>query len=312
MPLLRVTSGYPQRARATVARDRSTRPSRYGGRCFSAASALPLHEGLTRPRRFLTLVEAAMRRPQRVAALMVLLLRTPSESVFVSGSPTGVAIRAFFDRRAFGIFPKNRLCRGVLVLPHQPSEYLRGRRRQALRTNLRRAANAGITCEVMASSSHALSEAIEVLNQRRRRAGLRDGDIRYLQSLFTRPEITLVTARDESGRPLAMGATVIDDAVCLIEWAASNTHEARWALHQHLVEVLIARGVRYLLATGGGTFGALGFEASAQHYQHLLGYELRHLSPHPTMRQANGAAHTRARTAASDPAQPASSSPSPR
>jgi hypothetical protein len=90
--------------------------------------------------------------------------------------------------------------------------------------------------------------------------------------------MTLLTARNEDGQALAVALVVIDDSVCLIQWAASTSHEARWALHHHLVELLIARGVRYLLAAGGGTFGALGFETPVQHYQHLLGYELRHLT----------------------------------
>ena len=41
----------------------------------------------------------------------------------------------------------------------------------------------------------------------------------------------------------------------------------------------------YLLADGGGPFGALGFATSVQHYQHLLGYELRHLVPLGTRRR---------------------------
>jgi hypothetical protein len=88
-----------------------------------------------------------------------------------------------------------------------------------------------------------------------------------------------MVARDEHGRPLAYAAAIIDDTVCLIGSALATCHEARWALHDHLVRILIARRVRYLLAEGGGPFGALGFAVNVQHYQHLLGYELRHLSP---------------------------------
>ena len=88
-----------------------------------------------------------------------------------------------------------------------------------------------------------------------------------------------MVARDRNGRPLAMARVVIDETVCLIEGAAATCHEARWALHDHLVRILIDRGVTHLLAEGGGTFGALGFETNVQHYQHLLGYELRHVSP---------------------------------
>jgi hypothetical protein len=88
-----------------------------------------------------------------------------------------------------------------------------------------------------------------------------------------------MVARDECGAPLAMIGAVIDDVVCLIRVAVASSHHARWALHDHLVRTLVDRGVRYLLAEGGGPFGALGFANAVHHYQHLLGYELRHISP---------------------------------
>jgi hypothetical protein len=83
--------------------------------------------------------------------------------------------------------------------------------------------------------------------------------------------------RDEPGRPLALMAVVIDDAVCLIRLAVACSHEARAALHDHVVQILIEQGVRYLLVEGVGPFGALGFPPEVQHYHHLLGCELRHL-----------------------------------
>ena len=100
--------------------------------------------------------------------------------------------------------------------------------------------------------------------------------------------MTLFVARDEHGCPRAVAAAVIDEAVCLIEWATSNSHEARWALHDHLVEVLITRGVKYLLASGEGPFGALGFTGNVQNYQRLLCYELRHLRLAPAPAATSG------------------------
>lgn len=97
-----------------------------------------------------------------------------------------------------------------------------------------------------------------------------------------------MVARDEYDQPLAFAVAIVDDTVCLINTALATSHEARWALHDHLVRILIARGVRCLLADGGGPFGALGFEPNVQHYQHLLGYELRHVilsSARPTTRR---------------------------
>jgi hypothetical protein len=98
-----------------------------------------------------------------------------------------------------------------------------------------------------------------------------------VRAAVARAEVTIAVARDEHSRPLAMAAMIIDDMVCLIQCAVATSHEARWALHDHIVRSLIERRVRYLLADGGGPFGALGFTGNVQHFQHLLGYELRHV-----------------------------------
>ncbi len=209
-----------------------------------------------------------------------MLRRTPSEYVFVSDSPTGQSVRAYLDQRALGVFPKNRLCRGVLVLPKHRSDYLRGRHRQALRTNLRRAARAGITCEVMGDGSRFV-ETVDLVTRARGNEPLTESQAKFLGSEWDPTELTLVAARDESGSPVAVAAVAIDDVVCLIRGGISSSHEARWALHNHLVDLLITRGVRYLLASGGGPFGALGVGGNVQHYQRLLGYEVRHLNPSP-------------------------------
>lgn len=252
--------------------DEPDRRIRYGGPWFSAASSLPLEGQLIRRGRLVLLCVAAVRRPGRFAALIVLLLRTRTEPLSLSDSPAGRLLRAYFDERSLAVFPRNRLCRGVLLLPPDHSEYLRGRRRQALRTNLRRAAAAGMTCETVRDRSAVLDQ---VLPQVYRSAG----DVDHWRALLGRPEVTIMLTRQEWGRPLAIAGVVIDETVGLIVFAAATSHEARWALHDYLVQELIARRVRYLLAEGRGPFGALGFEANVHHYQRLLGYELRHLAP---------------------------------
>ncbi|MBV9605257.1 MAG: hypothetical protein JO027_09125 [Solirubrobacterales bacterium] len=258
-----------------------TRSARYGGSCFEAASALPLGGGLGRPRRLVAFATALRRRPSNGAALLRLLAETRSERFQLSNSPAGRALARYFDERFLGVFPKNRLCRGVLLLPHDHDHYLRGRSRQALRTNLRRAALAGIRCGIAIDPVTAITAARDVLE--RRRAAITEEDRANLTSawpaLFARVETALLVARNPSGQPLAVIAALIDDDICLIHVAVASDHDARWALHDHLVRILIGRGVRYLLAEGDGPFGALGFDAGMRHYQHLLGYELRHLAP---------------------------------
>jgi hypothetical protein len=274
-----------QKREIGAAESESDHSFRYGGPWFAAASALPLDRGLIRSGRLATLVAIAVRRPARVAALFVILLRTRSEHIFLSESRAGQALTAYFNQRSLGVFPTTRLCRGVLLLPREHSDYLRGRRRQALRTNLRRAATAGIRCELASDRSAVVDELFEI---RRRANSFRDVESDTWRATLARPEITIMMARDECGRPLAMTGVIVDDSVCLISFAVATSHEARWALHDHLVRTLITRRVRYLLAEDGGPFGALGFTVNVQHYQHLLGYELRHLtpvSPHVVMRR---------------------------
>jgi hypothetical protein len=169
-----------------------------------------------------------------------------------------------------------------LLLPQDHADYLRGRHRQALRTNLTRARAAGIRCEVVTDRRRAADDALDVFRRHWADATTEaelDAHMAATRAAFARPETTITVARDEHGRPLAIAAAVIDDMVCLINLAWATSHEARWALHDHLVRILIERRVMCLLADGGGLFGALGFPANLQHYQHLLGYELRHVIP---------------------------------
>lgn len=255
--------------------------SRYDGPWASAAKALPIEGYLTSPGPLARLVIAAVRRPGRLAALTLLLLRTPRVHVVLSGSPAGRALDEYFNRRSLGILPRTRLCRGILLLPQEHADYLRGRRRQALRTNLRRAAKAGIHCHVVSDPRLAADDVYRV--SRGRGGSLTEAELQAwlnaVREAVERSEVTIAVARDEHGQPLAVVGAIVDDMVCLINYALATSHEARWALHDYIVRILIARRVRYLLADGGGPFGALGFTSSVRHFQHLLGYELRHVIP---------------------------------
>ena len=215
-------------------------------------------------------------------------MQTPREYVVLSKTSAGQALAEHFNRRFLGILPQNRYCQGLLLLPQNHSDYLRGRSRQALRTNLRRAAAAGIQCEVVTDPHTAVDDIHHVL--RHQWVWLTEAELNAVmddvRAAVARPEMTIAVGRDRYGRPLAMAmaAAIIDDTVCLIRGAVATNHEARWALHDHLVRLLISRRVRYLLADGGGPFGAIGFAANVQHYQHLLGYQLRHVVPVGTRR----------------------------
>jgi hypothetical protein len=118
---------------------------------------------------------------------------------------------------------------------------------------------------------------------RRQWSGLPEAELHAWTNHFReqvgQPETTVMVARDQGGGALGVLAATIDDSVCVISFAMATCHEARWALHGHLVRILIAQHVQYLLAGDEGPFGALAYSANVQHYQHLLGYELRHMIP---------------------------------
>jgi len=251
--------------------------ARYSGPLFREAARLHVGPGLAHPRRMAALIASVLRRPRSLVALVELLRLTPQQVVGLTGSAEGRALGHYFNNRALGLIPQNRLCRGVLFVPLEHQAYLRGRRRQALRTNLRKAAAADIGCEQSPDRERALAAVEEILAAQRNAPSeeLRK-DVVWRVSL---PEATLFLARSASGEPLAVLGAVIDRDVCLIRVAVARDHRARWALHDHLVRELGARGVSYLVAEGGGPFGALGLSAELHHYQHLLGYELRHLVP---------------------------------
>lgn len=286
---------------------------RYGGAWFAAASSLPLTRGalsrrldaLLRRREvpdllssertrlarcgaalyravnalgmLIVMVAAGVYRPKRVRALIGLLTRTKSETLWFSDSASGRTLSTYFGRSALGVVPLNRLCRGVLILPERHVDYLRGHRREAVRRNLRRAAAAGITCEPLADRARAAALLTQL--SRSRETPIATKYTRVWWATIERPETELCVALDPNGDPLAVAGIVVDEMVGLISFAMASSHEARWALHDHIVRTLIDRGVRYLVAEGGGAFGALGYAPSLQRYQHLHGYELRHFKP---------------------------------
>jgi hypothetical protein len=234
---------------------------------------------------------AAVAHPSRAVALIVLLLRLPRVHLTLSGSPAGQQLRQYFDQRFLGILPQNLLCQGVLVLPEHHSDYLGGRRRRTVRNNLRRAASAGIRCESGVSTSVALQAASNVFHDRR--GTMTAEDVATLSdgwpTLFEQPAGTMMIARDRDDNPVGLAVVVIDTEVCLIRQAIASSHEARWALHDHLVQSLIERRVKYLLPICGGPFGAVGLPPNVQYHQHLLGYELYHIVPYRWLRLPHGA-----------------------
>ena len=228
----------------TAAKSEPDRRIRYGGAWVSVASALPLAANAIRPRPVARLVAASVRRPQRLAVLIALLLRTPTERVVLSETTTGQVLNEYFRQRAMWVVPRKRFFRGTLLLPEDHEIYLGGRHRKTLRRNLRRAAVGGISCEVVTDRLRALEDISDVLCHHPRSftgPGFQ-AVVDRVRRTAQRPESTVVVARDGDGRPVAILTCIIDDMVCLITSAVATRREPRWALHDHLVRLLIVLG----------------------------------------------------------------------
>jgi hypothetical protein len=190
-----------------------------------------------------------------VPVLIRFLWQLPRTDVRLSDGPTGMAIAEHLSLTRWGI-PRFRVAQGVLHLPSDFASYLRGRRRQAVRTNVRRAGDLGIECH-----SRTLSG-------------------------WTRPERKVTRAAPvehwwATGRD---GATVgeawltVDEDCALLHSLTSCERYARWLLHTAIVERLCAARCRLLLTN---SFDVPLMAPGQQYFQRLLGYSIARVQLHP-------------------------------
>jgi hypothetical protein len=204
--------------------------------------------------------EAAQLGPLRAArtlwqlpALFAYLLGLARVDVRLSDDPAGLAIREHLALRRWG-FPRFRLAQGILQLPPDFANYLRGRRRQALRTNMRRSTDRGIECHSRTVAAWRRHE----------------------------PGVTKLAPVEHWWATGSNGATVgeawltIDRECALLHGLTSAEPYARWSLHTAIVERLCQSG-RNMLITN--SFDAPLMGPGQQYFQRLLGYSIARLRP---------------------------------
>jgi hypothetical protein len=233
----------------------------YGGELFSVASQFlrrvpPLKPTGQRPSGVSTL--AGLR------ATATLLTSLPRLHVWVSDSPAGQRLRRHFTHRIWGI-PHTRLAQGVLVLPEEKGRYLRGRSRQAVRTNIRKAREAGIVCRSLS----------DIGDRRATSVSLRPGASESTDERYALPGDQWHAAFAPGGAPLAIAQMTVDRECALLQTLFSSDHASRYLLHTELVETLVRAQVRYLAVH---TQIAPLLEPGLQYWQRLLGYQVAHLS----------------------------------
>jgi hypothetical protein len=195
----------------------------------------------------------------RVARPLADLPRVP---VTVPDTCGGRRLAAKYSGRDRGV-PRD-LAVSVLPLPEDPEAYLRGKSKQALRTNSRRAREQGVTCRALdpVESARRLEQ---VVPERWYRAVVPGAQADLAAGLCTgwaaedADGVTEVLALTSAAGPLAR--------LDLMLSAPGREGDARYLLSAHVVTELAAAGARLLAVEG-----ALLLPPGLRHFQHLLGF----------------------------------------
>ena len=197
------------------------------------------------------------------------ILDLPVVDVDVSDSPQGAYLRTLVGRRFLGL-PRPRYAVATLELPATLDDYLRGKRRQAVRTNVSKARAARVRCV-------ALEDPVE---QRRRVADIldnRDGDTARVADVAGErlhagiDEFFAAVAED--GTTLVVAALTIDRTWAHVSWFVRNERDrrsaaARYLLYVDVFERLIARGVGHVFV-----MSAVTIPHGLRYFQRRLGFE---------------------------------------
>lgn len=189
----------------------------------------------------------------RLPALIRYLRGVPRACVALSDRPTGRLIAAHLDLTYLGI-PRFRLAQGVLHLPPDFATYLRGRRRQAVRTNVRRASQRAIVCQHRTLDSWTPD----------------DRDLR----MSAPTEYWWATNRN--GEIVGEAWLTVDGACALLHALECSENGVRWLLHTALVQSLCDAGCPLLLTN---SCDVPLLPAGQRYFQRLLGYSVARLCP---------------------------------
>jgi hypothetical protein len=217
-------------------------------------------------------LRAAASRPG-LRAVLSLLTELPVVEAPLSATPTGEELRSWFrpDRR----LPFDRVPVALLRLPATQAEYLRGRPRQALRTNVTRARQAGFSCAVVPPGPE-LQRSVEQV------ARLRGQDPATVVRTAGRDHLTrqFVVVHDAAGDPVALSETVVDGdwaglGALVIALGHADNQVMRYLLHAETVAGLIGQGVGALTVAGSMLLTSPG----TRYFQRRTGFQPVWLRP---------------------------------
>ncbi|MGL4305221.1 MAG: hypothetical protein ACRCSF_03625 [Mycobacteriaceae bacterium] len=202
-------------------------------------------------------------------AVVSVLRSLPVVTADFSDSASGRELRSWFTD-PYWFFPTHRIAVSLLPLPGTSAEYLRGKPRQAVRTNIRRSLDVGTTCSVVTDPYERADIVKDVMAQR-------NEDPRQL---LDRPEHskidrTFFVARSSSGEALALAETVHDGlwvglGVLVTGRSGPETRDARYHLHTDVIKHVIDCSAKKLIVGGN----SLLFPQGTRYFQHRVGYSI--------------------------------------
>lgn len=196
------------------------------------------------------------------------IARLPTVVISLSDGPAGRRLGAQLGHRTLGV-PTGRLGQAVLDVRRTEADYLRGRRRQALRTNVANSRRSGVVCREEINQDEQLATALRLMARR----GAGGTEISEFCHRYLVPGCRMFVAEQSDGSPVALATVSIDVEAArlhtLIGAAPEVVGPARYLVHLHMVNELRSAGVRYLLVESG-----LLLADGSQYFQHLVGFEI--------------------------------------
>ena len=203
----------------------------------------------------------ALIHPHLIPAYFRLLRKLPIETVVLSALPAGKLLYDRWSRQSW----RRAASHACLPLPPDAESYLRGRHRQAVRTNLHRADKIHLTCRPVPTDWDATRQAL--------RAGPFLSLAEKLDQL-EQPDSTLKSwaVFDSSGAVLGRAVALVDErtAVLLLLHGPTDmrvAHQTRYLLHTAVVSDLIKFGVHNLVVES-----ILAAPAGLKYFAARLGY----------------------------------------
>jgi hypothetical protein len=182
-------------------------------------------------------------------------LEVPSVKISLTSSPAGRMIGEHLAIREESGGWRYRQAQAVLPLPATFADYMRGRSRQAVRTNVAHARRAGL--EVASSMFEYWRPGKD--------------DTRYGQ--ISPGAVERWTVVDRDGTVVADSILSVDEHVALLQGLVAFTKHARWLLHTGIVERLCG-SCEILLVNSDDAYK---LPPGTQHFQRLLGYQIARL-----------------------------------